>query len=48
MNKEELKRLSFTLPAPLYEKIRKEAYVKKSLKGDIIRDALDEYFAKKK
>lgn len=40
-------RLIFTLPIPLEEKVRKEAYVKKSTKSSVVRSALEEYFKKK-
>ncbi len=42
------KRLHFTLPGPLLEKIRKEAYVQKTQKGKVVRIALEEYFNRKK
>lgn len=46
--KESTKRLNFTLPASLYEKIRREAYLKKTVKGKIIRVALELYLANNK
>lgn len=46
--KQESKRLNFSLPESLHEKVRKEAYLKKVSVGKIARVALEEYFARKK
>lgn len=43
-----IERLNFTLPAPLYEKVRKESYAKKMAKGKVVIIALQQYFTSKK
>lgn len=46
--KESTKRLNFTLPSSLYEKVRREAYVKRVVMGKVVRAALDKHFTNKK
>lgn len=46
-NHEKVERLNFALPSHLLERVRKEAYVNKVSKAEVMRRALESYFIKK-
>lgn len=41
------KRLNFTLPTSLYEKVRKEAYMQQVVMGKVVRVALEKHLNRK-